>query len=124
MKQALGLADALGPHRPGQVLSSPAVRCATTVEPLAEQLGLEVVVDERLAEGATAADVAALLRDLIDADVAVCTHGDVIPRILDQLVADGMRPEQGLRWAKGSTWLVGRDASGWGTGTYLAPPGS
>lgn len=124
VKQALGLADALVLHRPGLVVSSPAVRCVTTVEPLADQLGVEVVVDDRLAEGAGAAEVQTLLRDVADGATVVCTHGDVIPRILDQLIADGMTPEHGLRWAKGSTWVVGRDATGWGTGTYLAPPGS
>lgn len=124
VKQALGLADALVLHRPTLVLSSPAVRCVTTVEPLAEHLGVEVAVDDRLAEGAGDAEVRSLLADVADGTTVVCTHGDVIPQILEQLIADGMTPEQGLRWAKGSTWVVGRTGTGWGTGTYLAPPGS
>lgn len=123
-KQALGLADALVLHRPALVLSSPAVRCVTTVEPLAEQVGVEVMVDDRLAEGAGAAEIRTLLRDVADDTTVVCTHGDVIPQILDQLIAAGMEPDRELRWAKGSTWIVHRDTTGWGTGTYLAPPGT
>lgn len=112
VKQSLGLADALIVHGPRVVLSSPAVRCVTTVEPLAEQVGVDVVVDQRLAEGSGPAEVRSLLRDGADGTAVVCTHGDVIPQILDQLVADGMTPEDRLRWAKGSTWIVGRDETG------------
>ncbi len=124
VKQALGLADALAPHHPARILSSPTVRCMTTVEPLGERLGLDVVVDDRLDEGAGTDDVRSLLDAVAHEPVVLCTHGDVIPQILRRLVDEGMTLEQGLRWAKGSTWLIGQSATGWGTGTYLAPPGS
>ncbi|MGK2929694.1 MAG: SixA phosphatase family protein [Acidimicrobiales bacterium] len=123
-KQALDLADALAPHHPARILSSPTVRCMTTVEPLGERLGLDVVVDDRLDEGAGTDDVRSLLDAVAHEPVVLCTHGDVVPQILRRLVDEGMTPEQGLRWAKGSTWLIEQSATGWGTGTYLAPPGS
>ena len=121
-RQAVALADTLVVHRPGRVLSSPAVRCITTVEPLAERLGLKVEADERLMEGASDRDVQSLLREVDSA--AVCTHGDVIPLLLGQLTAQGMAPQQGLRWAKASTWVVerGPEGVGWGAGRYVAPP--
>ena len=123
-KQALGIADALVLHRPDRILSSPAVRCLTTVEPLAERLDLEVEADDRLFEGAGEADVRSLLAAVGDTAAVLCSHGDVVPQILRLLVEDGMVPEQGLRWSKGSTWVVGRTATGWGTGTYLPASGS
>lgn len=121
-RQATELADTLLVHRPGRVLSSPAVRCIATVEPLADRLGLKVEADDRLMEGATAADVESLLREADSA--AVCTHGDVIPLLLRRLTEQGMAPQQGLRWAKASTWVIerGPDGRGWGAGHYVAPP--
>ena len=92
----------------------------TTVEPLADRLGLKVERDERLLEGATSADVQSLLHEVDDA--ALCSHGDVIPLILRQLAEQGMRPAQGLRWAKASAWVVERTPDGWGAGAYVPPP--
>ena len=119
-RQAVELADTLVVHRPGRVLSSPAVRCIATVEPLADRLGLKVEVDERLAEGASDADAGSLLREVDHA--VLCTHGDVIPLLLRRLADAGMSPEQGLRWPKASTWVVQRNDDGWGAGTYVPPP--
>ena len=119
-RQAAALVEALSLHPVKRVLSSPAVRCITSVEPLATHFGLEVEADGRLGEGADADDVASLLRDAGDA--ALCTHGDVIPLILRQLTAEGMRPAQGLRWSKASTWIVERTETGWGAGSYVPPP--
>lgn len=119
-KQAAALVDSLSLHPVKRVLSSPAVRCIATVEPLAARFGLDVVSDDRLMEGASSADVASLLRDAGDA--ALCSHGDVIPVLLRQLVDEGMRPAQGLRWSKASAWVVERDERGWGPGSYVPPP--
>ena len=49
--QARALVDLLGGHRVEVILSSPAVRCVQSVEPLATALGLEVVEDPSLGEG-------------------------------------------------------------------------
>ncbi len=68
------------------------MRCLQTVAPL----GLEIVPDERLAEGAPVEAARALLRELDDA--VACTHGDVIEAVLGRslkkgaaVVLDGMR---------------------------------
>jgi 8-oxo-(d)GTP phosphatase len=75
-EQARALADRLRAQGVERVFSSPYVRCTQTVAPL----GLEIVPDERLAEGAPVEATLELLRDL-DAAVA-CTHGDVIEAVL------------------------------------------
>lgn len=62
-----------------RVVSSPYVRCVQTVEPLAEALGVEVELDDRLAEGAGRS----ALELLESADgVVACTHGDIVEEIL------------------------------------------
>ena len=98
-EQAAALVDSLRPGPPiTDILSSPAVRCRQTVEPLARALGLEIRCDERLDEvEAPVADegeewVSAawkggralrLLDELtsgtVDGRVVCCSHGDVIP---------------------------------------------
>ena len=66
-----------------RVLSSPYVRCTQTVAPL----GLEIVPDERLAEGAQVEETLELLRGLDDA--VACTHGDVIEAVLGRSLKKG-----------------------------------
>ena len=75
-KQAERLRDVLLAHDVTRVLSSPYVRCTQTVAPLE----LEIVPDERLAEGAQVEATLALLHDLDNA--VACTHGDVIEGVL------------------------------------------
>jgi 8-oxo-dGTP diphosphatase len=90
--QAEALADLLRARGVQRVVSSPYVRCTQTVAPL----GLEIVPDERLAEGAPVETTLALLRELDDA--VACTHGDVIDAVLGRslkkgaaVVLDGLR---------------------------------
>jgi 8-oxo-(d)GTP phosphatase len=75
-EQALALAERLRAQGVERVYSSPYVRCTQTVAPL----GLEIVPDERLAEGAPLEATLELLGDLDDA--VACTHGDVIEVVL------------------------------------------
>jgi 8-oxo-(d)GTP phosphatase len=81
--QARELRDLLHSHGISRVISSPAIRCTQTVEPL----DLPVETDERLAEGADVEDTLALLRGLDG--VVVCTHGDVIESIIGRELEKG-----------------------------------
>jgi phosphohistidine phosphatase SixA len=81
--QALALRDELRARGVQRVFSSPYVRCMQTVAPL----GLEIVPDERLAEGAQVEATLALLHDLDDA--VACTHGDVIEGVLGRSLKKG-----------------------------------
>jgi phosphohistidine phosphatase SixA len=82
-KQAEKLRERLLAAGVTRVLSSPYVRCVQTVEPL----GLEIELDDRLAEGAPRAATLALLAEL-EAAVA-CTHGDVIENVLGRPLKKG-----------------------------------
>jgi 8-oxo-dGTP diphosphatase len=82
-KQAKKLRDELRARGVKRVVSSPYVRCMQTVAPL----GLEIVPDERLAEGASEDDTRKLLATLDDA--VACTHGDVVENVLGRSLKKG-----------------------------------
>jgi 8-oxo-(d)GTP phosphatase len=95
--QAEGLVDLLRGYEPTAILSSGALRCVQTVGPLATVLGQEIEEREGLAEGAGTEDVLGLVSNLPDDVVVLCTHGDVIEKVL------------GEESAKGSTWVLRQD---------------
>ena len=100
-------------------LTSPAVRCVQTVEPLAESRGLTVVEDNALWEGMPLAPVRRLADDLDHA--VLCFHGDLIPALIDELIAEGMEAVD-RDAKKGSTWVLDREGATFTRGTYLPPP--
>jgi phosphohistidine phosphatase SixA len=103
-RQAKGLVKALSPFKPEQILSSPSVRCGQTVQPLAEALGLAIDETDDLLEGNIEEGIR-LARKLLGSSAALCTHGDIIPAILETLVPGLPEP---LLCAKGSTWILER----------------
>ena len=107
--QAEGLVDLLRVYGLTTILSSAALRCVQTVEPLATALGLEVEEREKLAEGSEADDVLPLVSSLPDDVVLLCTHGDVVQQIL------------GDESAKGSTWVLRFDDGELTRVEYLPP---
>ena len=120
--QAAALADELSPAAPRRILSSPLVRCVETVQPLADALELVVEPHPALAEGARREDTWALLEALAgDEDAVLCSHGDVIPPLLDRLQRRGI-PVQGAgrHVAKGSVWTVEAGPGGHLTAARLA----
>lgn len=111
--QARRLTDQLAPYGATRVVSSPYVRCVQTVEPLAGHLGLAVEESDALAEGATAGEIEALLASLAEETAVLCTHGDVIPTLLDHLAEHGgLDLPAGYPCAKGSTWVLVPDGDG------------
>jgi phosphohistidine phosphatase SixA len=82
-RQAEALRDELRARGVKRAFSSPYVRCLQTVAPL----GLEIVPDERLAEGAPATETRRLLEAMDDA--VACTHGDVVENLLGRPLKKG-----------------------------------
>ena len=103
-----------------RVLSSPSVRCIETVEPLAAGRDLTVEVCHQLAEGASAVVVVDLLGSLAGQDVALCSHGDVIPEVIRRLISRGMVVTDETGYSKGSLWTLHTDGSRIVEGTYDA----
>ncbi len=116
--QANGLVELLLPFEIERIWSSPFVRCVDTVVPLAERLGLPVEPFDELAEGA-GASVEPLISQVPGVTIVLCTHGDVVPELLDALARD-TAPKDGERpCAKGSTWVIDDDGA---PPRYLPPP--
>ena len=84
-RQAEDLVELLRPFEVRRVLSSHYVRCVQTVEPLAEALGLEVELDDRLKEGEGARAAPLLQED----GVLCCTHGDIVEALLGRGLKKG-----------------------------------
>lgn len=73
--QASRLAELLNDYEIARVLSSPAVRCLQTVEPLARSRGLDIEVHEELGEEQQGEAGAELVRSLAREQTALCVHG-------------------------------------------------
>ncbi len=104
--QARTIADLLYRRPVGRGLSSPALRCRQTVGPLGDRLGLHLELHDALAEG-TSGERALELVDALaagGADAVVCSHGDVIPEVIDRLAGRGVLVHGPRACAKGSTW--------------------
>ena len=125
-RHARGLADLLRGVPLKRVLSSPSLRCVQTVEPLAEAHGLPVEIAGELLEGS---DPGATL-DFLDrvstetgGPIAACTHGDIVPGILDLLRSAGASVDGVLTWPKASAWVLDGDGRGFTHARYIPPPG-
>lgn len=106
--QAQALAERLGSRPIEAVLSSPATRCLQTITPLADQLGLEIQVEDELWEIRGGQPAYELVRELgrESRNVVLCSHGDVIPAVLEGLREVGMEIGGRCGYAKGSVWEI------------------
>jgi 8-oxo-dGTP diphosphatase len=118
--QALAIADLLAASPIDVVYSSPALRCIETVEPLATGLGLDVAHHPSLSEGSSAHDALALIETSLGAreNAVFCSHGDLIPDVLQLLVNRGLDLGSARGFAKGSVWTVHTAGAALTTATY------
>lgn len=119
--QAADLVDALAEVRIERVLSSPYLRCVETLAPLAARLGLPISITAALAEGPHD-EALALARSVGSGNVVMCSHGDIIPGLLDTFRRhDGLDLGAEPRCQKASVWIL--DPGGtFNQAAYLAPP--
>jgi 8-oxo-(d)GTP phosphatase len=120
-RQANGLVAAFRGRPIDRILSSPVLRCVQTVEPLAKDRGLQIEEVPWLFEGTDGSVVLQTMRSLPGAAV-LCTHGDVIPKVVLSLVEDGVPVEGPMVWKKGSTWVLERDLGFPSRLRYEPPP--
>jgi broad specificity phosphatase PhoE len=121
-RQAAGLRDQLVSAGITRLLASPYLRCVQTLEPLGATLGIDVEPDDRLAEGQGAMPPLALAEELRATPVAFCSHGDVIPDVLDEAMRRHVEVLDELRWKKASVWVLTWDDDRLATASYLPPP--
>lgn len=123
--QAADLVTVLGELGIAQIFSSPYRRCIETVAPLGAALGIPVFIDDALAEG-PGGPALKLLRSLSADNVVLCSHGDIIPSLLEALEReDGLMVGSDARCQKASTWIVEPSSSRPGyfsSLSYVPPP--
>lgn len=120
-EQAGSLAERLRGEGVTRIVSSPALRCQQTVEPLAQAAGLPVEVDAGLAEAEDAVQSALeLLPAHGDGALVLCTHRRLIVSLLRLFelpeAADPRIPCQ-----KGSAWILEGTGQVFGQARYLEP---
>jgi len=120
--QAEMLASMLADRGISRILCSRATRCQQTVAPLSAALGIEVEIEPVLFEGSSTSRVLELIRGLGDANVVVCSHGDIIPDTIRALEVGGTLVQGQRRCAKGSIWELATADGLIDTATYLDAP--
>jgi len=122
-EQAQALIDLLGERGITEVYSSLATRCAQTVEPLANHLGVAIKKDPALTEGQSATMAVHLARMLVTdgTTAALSSHGDIIPDMIQTLAREGMVIQGPRAWAKGSTWELSTRGGDITSAKYLGP---
>lgn len=90
VEQARTLVPLLSAFGVRRVVSSPAVRCAQTVEPYAHSISMFLEIDDRLSEDTRAAQVDRSISALLDRKkpVALCSHRPTLPWIFDAIGTD------------------------------------
>ena len=120
-EQAAALVRSLKAARVDRLVSSPAVRCVDTFRPFARRSDLRIRREPALAEGVSAARALKIIRR-VRGRPALCSHGDVIEKILEHLRADGVRLRGGLRLPKGCIWVLELDDDGDVVAASYRPP--
>ena len=122
-RHARGLVNLLASERIDRIVSSPALRCVQTVEPLAEARHLPVEEDARLLEGHDPRDTVSWLEgEVALRSLVACTHGDIVPSVLTAVEAAGVSLPAERRWAKASTWVLEFEGGRWTRARYMPPP--
>ncbi len=120
-RQAEALGTRLARKGATALYSSPYVRCVQTLEPLAGQLGTSVNVEQRLCEAEPFEPVLELLADVEDGAV-LCSHGDIIPAVVQALGRRGMEVQSPADWRKATVWVLKRKGARITKGKVWPPP--
>ncbi len=99
-EQAKALTPVLAAYGVGRVVSSPALRCAQTVEPFAHSISTFIEIDERLSEDTSASNVQRSVMSVLDRKrpVVLCTHRPTLPWVFDAVGTDSydLAPGEGI----------------------------
>jgi len=120
-KQAELLASRLAPLHVSALYSSPYVRCVQTLQPLADRLDTDVIIDSRLSEEEHVQPVLDMLTEVADGAV-LSSHGDIIPATIAALESRGMEIRTPPDWRKASVWVLRRNKHGGIVHATVWPP--
>lgn len=105
-----------------RIESSYYARCEQTVEPLAGALDLPIGHEPSLVEGGAPEHIVEFLHSLHSDSAVLCSHGDVISRLIGHLGAQGVEFESPPSWQKGSMWELDLVRGRVVGGRYVPPP--
>lgn len=105
-----------------RIYSSPYVRCVESMEPLAEMTGAKIIEHDALAEGPDVDAAYDLCDQLVGYNAVLCSHGDVIPAVINRMMWAGLTLESRFYCSKGSIWAVGLEGGRFTTAHYVPPP--
>jgi 8-oxo-dGTP diphosphatase len=125
-RQAQSLVKSVSRYRPARIISSPALRCRQTVEPLATARGLDVELSEALApvSGTAALELVHTMTTSGGSSptVVLCTHREVIAELLPALAAEfGVKLGHRMPGAKGGLWVLDFRKGRFTAAAYTAP---
>ncbi len=120
-KQSDAIAERLADKGATSLHSSPYVRCMQTLEPLAKRLGVDVMPDHHLSEGEPFEPVLELL-NVVGNGAVLCSHGDIIPAVIQALARRGMEVQTPPDWRKASIWVLKRKGDRITKGKVWPPP--
>lgn len=105
-----------------RIYSSPYTRCVQTVEPLADAIGTNVIEHDALAEGPDIDAAYDLADQLVGFNAVLCSHGDVIPAVINRMMWAGLTLDSRFYCSKASIWEVGLAGGRFTTAKYIPPP--
>ena len=121
-RQAAALATYLGSQGIERIYTSPSTRCVQTAEPLAAVIGAKVIEHDALAEGPDIDGAYGLADELVGYNAVLCTHGDVIPAVINRMMWAGLTLESRFYCSKGSIWEVDLVGGRFASARYVPPP--
>jgi 8-oxo-dGTP diphosphatase len=121
-RQAEALVGLLAEQPFSRLLSSPYVRCFQTLEPLAQARDLPLETTDLLAEGAWIDEVLELMLSIAKiGPAALCTHGDVMTGVVEELAAAGIPMRESRKYKKGAAWILDVRDGAFAGASYLPP---
>ena len=120
-QEAHGLLARLRNYPITRILTSPAVRCVQTVEPLGQRRAVPIELVDALRVDAPMEGLLELVTDPGLAMVVLCGHGEQLGGLVRQLADGGLVGDGPLGWAKGSTWVLDTSQGRVVGARYLAP---
>lgn len=124
-RQAKSVGERIAVDGVDRIYASSYERCVQSVEPLSKATDTPIKVLDGLAEGSRPDQVVAEMKRLAGLRVVMCSHGDVIPAVLDQLDRMGvtLHSASGIfDCKKASVWEVTIDGGKPVSASYIPPP--
>jgi broad specificity phosphatase PhoE len=106
-----------------RLLSSPYIRCMESLVPLAGVRRIPIEPIDAITEGASLEDALTLVRKHSHHDAVLCSHGGIIPMLLEHYAARGVDLGKDPVCPKGCTWILEIDgAQDVVAARYVPPP--